>query len=118
MTSEKATSDNAQKGYVIKGMPASPGKARGIARIIKDPTSKEVSKNTILVAEITDPSFVPIMAKSAAIVTDYGGITSHPAIVARELGIPCVVGTENATEIIKDGDLIEVDGTNGLVKKL
>ncbi|PIY96842.1 MAG: hypothetical protein COY66_02870, partial [Candidatus Kerfeldbacteria bacterium CG_4_10_14_0_8_um_filter_42_10] len=67
---------------------------------------------------ITNPSLVPAMKKAAAIVTDTGGLTCHAAIVARELNTPCVIGTNIATRVLKDGDLVEVDATRGVVTKI
>jgi pyruvate,water dikinase len=72
----------------------------------------------IIVTPLTTPDFVVAMKKSSAIVTDLGGMTSHAAIVSRELGIPCIVGTKNATRILKDGDMVEVDANNGVVNIL
>ena len=71
----------------------------------------------ILVAWATNPAIVPAMKKAAAIVTNEGGLTCHAAIVSRELNIPCIVGTKIATEVLKDGDIVEVDADNGIVKK-
>ena len=68
--------------------------------------------------EMTTPDFVPAMKKAAAIVTEQGGITSHAAIVSRELGVPCVIGTKIATRVLKDGDLVEVDANKGIVRKV
>lgn len=73
---------------------------------------------SILVAVTTHPDYVPAMRKAVAIITDEGGITSHAAIVSREFCIPCIVGTKMATKILNDGDLVEVDANNGVVKKL
>lgn len=85
--------------------------------IVKDRSElSKVKKGDILVARLTTPDFVMAMEKAAAIVTDIGGLTSHAAIVSRELGIPCVVGTETATQILKDDDLVEVDANKGIVK--
>ena len=70
----------------------------------------------VLITGMTRPDFVPLMRKAAAIITDEGGLTCHAAIIARELGIPCVVGTRIATAVLKDGNLVEVDGTKGLIK--
>ena len=64
---------------------------------------------------MTRPEFLPAMKKASAIVTDEGGITSHAAIVSRELGIPCIIGTKNATEILKNGDLVEVKANHNMV---
>ena len=76
----------------------------------------KVKKGEILVTTMTSPDFVPAMKLAAAIVTDRGGITSHAAIVSRELGIACIVGTERATKILKDGDLVEVDANEGTIR--
>jgi len=73
-------------------------------------------KGDILVAEATVPDYVPAMRKAGAIITDLGGLTSHAAIVSRELGIPCIIGTKIATKVLKDGDFVEVDANKGIVK--
>ncbi len=78
----------------------------------------QMKEGDILVAGQTRPFFMPAIRKAGAIVTDEGGITSHAAIVARELKKPCVIGTRIATEVLKDGDLVEVDADNGVVKIL
>ena len=67
---------------------------------------------------MTTPDFVPAMRRAAAIVTDEGGVTCHAAIIARELKKPCVVGTKHATQIFKDGDMVEVDANAGIVRKV
>ena len=72
----------------------------------------------VLLAVMTRPVYVPAMRKASAIVTNEGGVTCHAAIVSRELGIPCVIGTKIATKVFKDGDLIEVDADKGLAKKV
>jgi pyruvate,water dikinase len=101
---------------LLSGAPASPGVASGPVKIVPDPSQiDKVMNGDILVAEMTTPDFVPAMKRAAAIVTDRGGRTAHAAIVSRELGIPCVVGTEKATAILKDGQVITVDGGNGKV---
>jgi pyruvate,water dikinase len=101
---------------LLSGAPASPGVASGPVKIIHDPSQiDKVLQGDILVAEMTTPDFVPAMKRAAAIVTDRGGRTAHAAIVSRELGIPCVVGSEKATAILKDGQVITVDGSNGRV---
>jgi pyruvate,water dikinase len=103
---------------LVRGLPASPGVATGVARVILDPRSPEAEKfqkGDVLVTRMTDPDWVPLMKKAAAIVTDEGGMTSHAAIVSRELGIPAVVGTGNATKVIKTGMLVTVDGSRGVV---
>ncbi len=101
---------------ILEGQAASPGTGSGPAVIIKDPKElKRVRSGQILVTEMTTPDFVPAMKKVKGIVTDQGGQTSHAAIVSRELGVPCVVGTNTATKIIKEGDLVTVDGTSGKI---
>ncbi|MBN1692988.1 MAG: phosphoenolpyruvate synthase [Dehalococcoidales bacterium] len=101
---------------LVSGAPASPGVAYGPVKIVPDPSQiDKVLEGDILVAEMTTPDFVPAMKRAAAIVTDRGGRTAHAAIVSRELGIPCVVGCENATSTLKDGQVITVDGSNGKV---
>ncbi|QQG40534.1 MAG: phosphoenolpyruvate synthase [Candidatus Levyibacteriota bacterium] len=103
---------------LLKGSPASPGMVSGPARIIK--SAKEIGKvlsGEVLVAPQTNPDFVPAMKKAVAIVTDAGGRTSHAAIVSRELGIPAVVGAENATKQIKNGMVITVNGSLGEIYK-
>lgn len=99
---------------ILKGDPASPGIASGPVRIvlsIKD--IEKVMPGDVLVAPQTNPDYVPAMKKASAIVTDSGGRTSHAAIVSRELGIPAVVGTQEATGKLKNGNVITVDGTKG-----
>ena len=101
---------------LLSGAPASPGMASGPVRIVTDASQiDKVLDGDILVAEMTTPDFVPAMKRAAAIVTDRGGRTAHAAIVSRELGIPCVVGTGKATKTLKDGQVISVDGSRGNV---
>lgn len=100
----------------VKGIGASKGVKQGRVTIVKTAADlTKVKKGDVFVALTTHPDYVPFMRKACAIVTDEGGITSHAAIVSRELGIPCIVGTENATKFLKDGDLVEVDATSGRV---
>ena len=101
---------------IVRGLGASPGVASGKVKIVKDITElSKVEKGDILVTRMTSPDYVPAMKKATAIVTDEGGITAHAAIVSRELGTPCIVGTEKITQLVHDGDLITVDATNGIV---
>ena len=72
----------------------------------------------VLVTTMTNPAYVPIMEKSIAIITDEGGLLCHAAIVSRELNKPCIIGTKIATQVFKDGDLVEVDAESGVVKIL
>ncbi len=101
---------------LLSGLAASPGVGVGKVKVVKSIQElPKVEKGDILVAVMTNPDFVPKMRVASAIVTDEGGITAHASIVSRELGIPCVVGTEKATKILKDGQIITVDGTSGKV---
>ena len=79
---------------------------------------KKFKKGDILVTQMTQPNMVILCEQAAAIVTDEGGITSHAAVIAREFKIPCIVGTEIATKVLKDGDLVEVDAEKGVVRKI
>lgn len=115
----KVKSQNKTEGnlkLLLTGDAASPGIATGYVRIIH--SAKEINKvlsGEVLVAKQTNPDFVPAMKKACAIVTDSGGRTSHAAIVSRELGIPAIVGTENATKILKTGQVVTVDASAGKV---
>ncbi|MCL2149583.1 MAG: phosphoenolpyruvate synthase [Dehalococcoidia bacterium] len=101
---------------LLHGDAASPGLATGPAKILLDPSQIDLVKDgDVLVAEMTTPDFVPAMKRAAAIVTDRGGRTSHAAIVSRELGVPCVVGTGEATSILHNSQVVTVDGTYGKV---
>ena len=103
----------------LKGQAVSSGIARGRVKVILSPKQAgEMKRGDILVTTMTSPDFIVAMRKAAAVVTDVGGITSHAAIVSRELGIPCVVGTGFATQVLKTGDRIEVDANNGRVRKI
>lgn len=107
-----------QGEVILTGFAASPGVAVGRVQIVADPSEiDKVKPGDILVAEITTPDYVPAMEKAAAIVTDRGGKTSHAAIVSREMGIPCVVGTGEATKQLANGTLITVDGGRGKIYK-
>ncbi len=115
---EISTEDTKHLPLLTKGAPASPGIASGPVKIIK--TIHDLQKmvpGDVMVAPQTNPDFVPGMKKAVAIITDKGGRTSHAAIVSRELGIPAVVGTDNATEILKEGMVITINGGVGEVYK-
>ena len=121
--SEKAKEHNLYKKEenkrTLQGSTGSPGKIKGTAKIIYTNLDlKKINEGDIMVAAMTRQDFVPHMRKSKAVITNEGGVTCHAAIIARELGIPCIVGTENATELLNDGDLIEVDATKGIINKL
>lgn len=101
---------------LVKGLAASPGIAFGEVHVVREASEAgKVQKGDVLVTRMTAPDWVPAMEKAAAIVTNEGGSTCHAAIVSRELGIPCVVGTSNATEALYDGQAVTVDGTSGIV---
>jgi len=101
---------------LLKGLGASPGIGAGKVVIIFEADEiDKVKEGDILVTTMTNPDMVPAMKRAAAIVTDEGGRTCHAAIVSRELGIPAVVGTKEATKVLKDGMMITVDGTRGVV---
>jgi pyruvate,water dikinase len=101
---------------LLEGSPASPGVVAGQVKIVASPSEiDKVVDGDILVADMTTPDFVPAMKRAAAIVTNKGGRTAHAAIVSRELGIPCVVGTGNATDTLINGQVISVDGSRGRV---
>lgn len=103
----------------IFGASAYPGKAKGVVKIVESVDDiKKMNQGDILLSETTYPALVPAMKKAAAIVTNAGGLTCHAAIVARELKIPCVVGTRIANRVLKDGDLVEVDADKGIVKRI
>jgi len=103
---------------LLKGIASSLGMASGPVKIIHSPDQiDEVKEKDVLVTEMTSPDYVPAMKRAAAIVTDTGGQTSHAAIVSRELGIPCVVGTGTATHVLTSGQVISVDGAKGVVYK-
>jgi pyruvate,water dikinase len=105
-----------ERNIITKGLPASPGIVAGKASVILSVSDiKKFQQDEILVTEMTAPDWVPAMKKAKAIVTDSGGMTCHAAIVSRELGIPCIVATKNATDIIVSGQDITVDAVNGVV---
>ena len=113
---EKAKKEIKEKKILLQGAGASPGIGWGPVVIVK--SKKEigkVKKGEILVTSMTTPDFVPAMKKVSGIVTDKGGLTSHAAIVSRELGVPCVVGTEIATKKLKDDQVVTVNGLSGKV---
>lgn len=117
-TAEQKSTPVSPDLVILKGAPASVGFATGPVKIIHKPSEiDKVVEGDVLVTEMTTPDFVPAMRRAAAIVTDTGGRTCHAAIVSRELGIPCVVGAGTATSTLKSGQVITVDGQNGVVYK-
>lgn len=103
---------------MISGLGVSGGVVEGTARVVTDPSFAEVEPDEVLIAQTTDPSWSSIMFISSALVVDIGGTLSHAAVVARELGIPCVVSTGHGTKMISTGDHVRVDGSAGTVEIL
>ncbi|OGM04462.1 hypothetical protein A2715_05160 [Candidatus Woesebacteria bacterium RIFCSPHIGHO2_01_FULL_39_32] len=111
--------EEASEGNQVKGRVASTGKVRGKVRVVRSLKGiGKVEKGDILVATMTTPDYMLAIHKCAGIVTDEGGVTCHAAIISREFNIPCIVGTGNATQVLEDGDLVEVDAEKGIVRKL
>ena len=99
---------------MIDGIGGSPGVIEGIARVVRTVDEfDEVRDGDILVCQMTNPAWVVLFTKIAGLVTDTGGTTSHPAVLAREFGIPAVIGTSVATQRIATGDRLRIDGTAG-----
>ena len=105
-----------QGALLVQGLAASAGRACGVVRVLQSPDQGDrLQSGEVLVAPMTSPDWVPTMRRAAAIVTDGGGMTCHAAIVSRELGVPAVVGARNATTVLRDGELVTVDGAQGTV---
>jgi phosphoenolpyruvate synthase/pyruvate phosphate dikinase len=103
----------------VSGTTAYPGKVSGRVRILRDKMDvKKLKAGEVLVTFGTTPDFLPAMIKASAYVTEQGGVTSHAAIVAREMKKPCVIGTRIATKVFRDGELVEVDANRGIVRKI
>jgi pyruvate,water dikinase len=108
----------AQAGDVISGLAVSPGVVEGRARVVLDAAASELEPGEVLVCETTDPSWASLFLVASALVIDIGGALSHGAIVARELGVPCVINTRTGTRRLRTGDLLQVDGNAGVVRVL
>ncbi len=103
----------------VQGTMAYPGKVQGKAKVVQSELQLgKVQKGDVLIAPMTNPNYIPAFGKIVAIVTDEGGILCHSAIVSREMKIPCVMGTKMGTRVFKDGDLVEVDADQGVVRKI
>lgn len=102
----------------VRGIGASGGVAEGTVRVVRDATFAEVEPGEVLVCGTTDPSWASVLFLSSALVVDVGGPLSHAAVVARELGVPCVVGTGDGTAVLRTGDRVRVDGNAGTVEIL
>ena len=104
------------QAVLLQGLPAVPGQASGVVRVLADvKDGGRLQDGEVLVAQMTNPDWLPTMRRASALVTDSGGMTCHAAIVARELGVPCIVGARTATRDLKDGTVVTVDGTHGRV---
>ncbi|MFI4984640.1 MAG: phosphoenolpyruvate synthase [Solirubrobacterales bacterium] len=104
------------QAVLLRGLGGAPGSAAGAARVLTALTdAASLNDGDVLVTHMTSPDWLPLMRRAAAIVTDSGGMTCHAAIVSRELGIPCVVGTGEATRKLRDGEIVTVDATRGVV---
>lgn len=101
---------------ILKGIPASVGIAKGKVKVLNSPGELDkMNEGDILVTHMTNPQYTIAIMKAAAVVTDIGSTLSHPAIISREMGIPCVVNAKEATKILKDGMKVTVDGNNGYI---
>jgi phosphohistidine swiveling domain-containing protein len=109
---EMATSD----GHVVRGIGVTPGVVEGRVRVVTDPVAEQIEPGEILVCETTNPAWVTLFLVAGALVIDIGGVLSHGAIAARELGIPCVINTGDATHRLRTGDQVRVDGRAGTVE--
>jgi pyruvate,water dikinase len=112
---EPARVGSAEPGDELRGIPVSPGRITGRARVVLDPSGVRIEAGEILVAPITDTGWTPLFAFAAGLVVDLGGQLSHGSIVAREFGLPAVVNVKSGTKDIATGDRITVDGDEGLV---
>ncbi|MDN3584242.1 phosphoenolpyruvate synthase [Mucilaginibacter flavus] len=109
--------ENLPAGAII-GLPVSSGITEGRARVILNMEDADITEGDILVTKFTDPSWTPLFVSIKGLITEVGGLMTHGAVVAREYGLPAVVGVENATTLIKDGQRIRVNGTDGWVEFL
>jgi pyruvate,water dikinase len=115
---DNTRSDDDDQTLTVSGIGASSGTVEGVVRIVTDPNFDNIEPDEILVAPTTDPSWASIMFVAAALVVDIGSTLSHAAVVARELGLPCVVNTGSGTTTLRTGDRVRVDGTAGTVELL
>lgn len=110
------SAEPAERAALIQGIGAAPGVASGLVRVLASPDLGQLLREgEVLVAPMTNPDWLPTLSRAAAVVTDSGGMTCHAAIVARELGIPCIVGARTATTTLVDGTRVTVDGSTGQV---
>jgi pyruvate,water dikinase len=100
----------------LAGEPIAPGVVRGRVNVLREPDEKPVLPGEILVARATDPGWTPLFLNASGIILEIGGLLQHGALVAREYGKPCVAGIEDATSVLRDGQMVELDGANGVVR--
>jgi phosphoenolpyruvate synthase/pyruvate phosphate dikinase len=105
-------------GGELSGVPISPGVVHGRVKVLHSASEKKLLPGEILVARVTDPGWTPLFINAKGIILEIGGALQHGAVVAREYGIPCVSGLDDATSLLKDGQLVEVDGSNGIIRIL
>jgi pyruvate,water dikinase len=118
IAAQRVTAEGVAGETLIRGLGASPGMAAGAVRVLHSPDEGfRFQAGEVLVAVMTSPDWVPLMRRAAAIVTDGGGMTSHAAIVSRELGVPCIVGSGRATRVLVDGEVVTVDAREGVVRR-
>ena len=110
--------ESSKSEITLKGIGASPGIVKGKVRVVRDPSNAQIEKGEILVAEFTDPGWIMLFPASSGILVERGSLLSHSAIVSRELGIPCVVGITGLIDNLNDGDIVELNGTTGEIRKL
>lgn len=116
---DEGVGDEIKETEEVRGTPASPGVVRGKVRVaLQASDSHLVKEGEVLVCAMTSPDYLSAMKRSVAIVTDEGGLLCHAAIVSRELSKPCVIATKIATQVLKDGDMVEVDADKGIVRKI
>lgn len=115
---ELAAHDAPAIDAVVSGIGASGGIVEGIVRVVHDPAFTDIEPDEVLVCVTTDPSWASVLFLSSALVVDIGGLLSHAAVVAREVGVPCVIGTGNGTAVLRTGDRVKVDGNAGTVELL
>ncbi len=105
------------KAGELAGQAISPGKVQGRVKVLRAPDEKTLLPGDILVARATDPGWTPLFVNAAAIILEVGGMLQHGSLVAREYGKPCVAGVQNATTLLKDDEIVEVDGTTGIIRR-
>jgi pyruvate,water dikinase len=111
----RMTPDTTVPGILI-GEPIAPGVVRGKARVLHDPYEKPLERGEVLVTRATDPGWTPLFLNAAGIILEVGGALQHGAVIAREYGIPCVSGVEGAASTLEDGQIVEVDGSAGIIR--